>query len=289
MSEAAKKVLTPTLNNKKVQLKTGELKPTLYYALSKKYATVLRIGGPGEVTIFLRTKMQEDEASDSKYHLRYVLDGKIVKVKPVGSSKASKKTLVVGKSYRVSVVKKVQIIIPPGKHRLEVFSLNDERLVFSKYYFEKHVKPKWKVKQPINNMEATSLTTVESKKVLNYYRIDSENGMKIEMDENTYLRLLVRVEFKHSMFSDNEMRIQMKENGKVVYTFKVSSVRSKYVVYTEGGKLIPGTLNKIYIRVPEGKHKYEFVVADKSKTALIKASYDKLRFPTNSNVPISNP
>jgi hypothetical protein len=281
-AQAKLSLLTPVLNNKKIQLKTGEARPSTYYTLSKKYATVLKIGGPGEVTIFLRTKMVAGEAMDKGYHIKYVLDGKIVKVKPVAKSKLSKKTVAVGKSHKVSVVQKVRLIIPPGKHRLEVYSMNNERLVFSKFLFEKYPRPRWKTMQPVNTPDAASLTTVDSKKTLKYCRIDSEEGVKVDVDGNAYIRLLVRVEFKHSMFSDNEARILMKENGKVLYTFKVSSVRSKHVVYTDGGKLIPGTLNKIYLQIPPGEHNYEFVLADKSKTALIRVSYDKERLPKST-------
>ncbi len=276
----AKKVaLEPSLSNKKLQLKTGEAKETTYYTLSKKYATVFHIGGPGEVTIFLRTRMAEGEPWDNGYHVKYILDGKIVKVKPIAKSRMSTKTVVMGKSFKVSVVQKVKLIIPPGKHRLEVFSINGERQVFSRFFFEKYPKPKWATEYPVNNVSTTSLTTVDSQKKLDYYRIDANNPVKVNVEGNSYIRILVRVEFKHSMFSDNETRILMKENGKVLYTFKVSSVRSKYVVYTEGGRLIPGTLNKIYLQVPSGDHKYEFVVADKSKSALIRVSYDKKRLP----------
>lgn len=79
---AQKKILIPQLNNKKVLLQTGQTKATTYYSLSKKYGTVLRIGGPGELTIFLRTRMATGETSDNPYNLRYILDGKIVIVKP---------------------------------------------------------------------------------------------------------------------------------------------------------------------------------------------------------------
>ena len=93
------------------------------------------------------------------------------------------------------------------------------------------------------------------------------------------MRFLIRGEFKSHMFADNTLRVQIKENGKIINTIHISSKRSKSVVYTKGGRLVPGTPNKFFMEVPKGSHEYEIVVLDKRKSALVKISFDKKRYP----------
>lgn len=276
---AATKNLRPYLHNKIVKVKTGDKEPTAYYTLSKKFATNLKVGGPGRVTLYLRSEVKEGKATSEPFSLKYTVDGKKVRVKKINPIEVSKKSKVIGWDGKISVVKKVIFTVPPGKHVVDFLIIGNKGKVYSKYLFEKFPDPQWKSQPLSKSSEEVILISTKKNKERKYHRISSTKSIKLKAKEKSYLRIQFRAEFKAYMFSDNTLRLHIKENGKIIKTIQISSTRAKYTVYKGGGKLVPGTLNKFYMTVPKGEHEYEIVVADTSKTALVKVSYDQKRYP----------
>ena len=281
-SFASKKLVKPYLHNKIVQVQTGDKKPTSYYTLSKKYGTKIKVNGPGRVTLYVRSIVEEGEKYSAPFTLKYTVDGKKIKVRKVKPIATSVKSKIVRKDGVISVVKKISFTIPPGKHFVDFIVLNNKEKVYSKYYFEKYPEPQWKNQPLAKKGERVILVATKKNKENAYYRISAEKGVSIKAQEKSYLRIMFRAEFKAYMFSDNTLRLHIKENGKVIKTIQISSTRAKYSIYKHGGKLVPGTLNRLYMTVPKGNHEYEIVVADKSKTALVKISFDQKRYPKKS-------
>ncbi len=282
-SFASKKLIKPYLHNRVVQVKSGEKSTTSYYSLSRKYGTKIKVNGPGRITLYLRSSVVEGEKYSTPFTVKYTIDGKKVKVRKVKPIAVSVKSKIVRKEGLISVVKKISFTIPPGKHFIDFIVLNNESRVYSKYYFEKFPEPQWKTQPLTKKGEQVILVSTKKNKENIYYRISSEKGISIKAKEKTYLRIMFRAEFKAYMFSDNTLRLHIKENGKIIKTIQISSTRAKYSVYKHGGKLVPGTLNRFYMTVPKGNHEYEIVVADKSKTALVKISFDEKRYPKKIN------
>lgn len=276
---ASKKVVQPYFHNKIVKVKSGDKNPTSYFTLSRKFSTNIKVGGPGKVSLFLRSVVEEGAEKGGAFTVKYIIDGKKVKVNKIKPISVSSKSSIIGKDEKVTVVKKVNFTVPPGSHIIEFFVLNNGAKVFSKYYFEKYPAPKWKAQPLSKKSEEVVLVSTKKNKENKYQRISTTESIKVKAKEKSYLRIIVRAEFKAYMFSDNTLRIHVKENGKIIKTIQVSSTRAKYSIYKKGGKLVPGTLNKFYITVPKGDHEYEIVVADGSKTALVKVSYDEKRYP----------
>ncbi|MBO72958.1 MAG: hypothetical protein CMD35_04995 [Flavobacteriales bacterium] len=282
-SFASKKLIKPYLHNRVVQVKSGEKSTTSYYSLSRKYGTKIKVNGPGRITLYLRSSVVEGEKYSTPFTVKYTIDGKKVKVRKVKPIAVSVKSKIVRKEGLISVVKKISFTIPPGKHFIDFIVLNNESRVYSKYYFEKFPEPQWKTQPLTEKGEQVILVSTKKNKENIYYRVSSEKGISIKAKEKTYLRIMFRAEFKAYMFSDNTLRLHIKENGKIIKTIQISSTRAKYSVYKHGGKLVPGTLNRFYMTVPKGNHEYEIVVADKSKTALVKISFDEKRYPKKIN------
>jgi len=281
-SFASKKLVKPYLHNKIVQVQSGDKKPTYYYTLSKKYGTKIKVNGPGRVTLYVRSTVEEGEKYSAPFTIKYTVDGKKIKVRKVKPIPTSVKSQIVRKEGMISVVKKISFTIPPGKHYIDFIVLNNKEKVYSKYYFEKYPEPQWKSQPLIKKGEKVILVATKKNKENTYYRITAEKGVSIRAQEKSYLRIMFRAEFKAYMFSDNTLRLHIKENGKIIKTIQISSKRAKYSIYKDGGKLVPGTLNRFYMTVPKGNHEYEIVVADKVKTALVKISFDQKRYPKKS-------
>ena len=72
------------------------------------------------------------------------------------------------------------------------------------------------------------------------------------------------------MHSNNDYEIVLKEGSEVINTYKLSCFRSSQVEYKDNDEMIPGTLDRIYIDVPKGKHSYTLNVNNNNKTALIR-------------------
>jgi hypothetical protein len=143
----------------------------------------------------------------------------------------------------------------------------DARFVFVKSK-EKHV---WK-KVETSSKASVVLVSKKSESERVYHRIDNATSFDflVNTAENTMLKVFVRGEFTYDMISNNDYEIILKDHGKMVNTYKLSCERSKEMNYKNDDELIPGSLDKIYIDVPKGQHKYSFSIQNKGKSALLR-------------------
>jgi hypothetical protein len=64
-------------------------------------------------------------------------------------------------------------------------------------------------------------------------------------------------------------RLQLKNQGKVINTFQLSSRRSEVANYKSEKDLVPGKASEFVIDVPAGKQSYEIVPLDKDKATIL--------------------
>lgn len=240
-----------------------------YYTLSKKKRTLVVTDGPGKLYVYARLKTNKS----NKMAIKYVRDQKLVKTLVRDSLKSISSALYTSKEKtdRLSKLQKFVLKIPAGKHEFEFFESN--KYSSTDVYFEyiRELPKKWKdVSLPTE--KTVQLKSVKTQKPRDYYRVDNEKTISIEVMGPTQIRIMSRVEFEYHMHSNVQATLMVYEGDKQVKAFKFSSKRSKKMEYVSDDDHIPGTLNKMYLEVPEGKHTYKLKVDNGGKSVLTRFS-----------------
>lgn len=251
-----------------------------YYKLSDKKSTSLNINGPGKLTVIARVLLKEGEEKSLSFKIKYVKDEKKQTVKEIGSLKVTKDFQ--NENKPVSVSEQLIINVPPGKHTYNFNKIESGEEICINFSYVKEPDPEWSDIKPINKLTEVSLLYNDTKKARMYYRISDKESFKVMLKPGDHLRLLVRSEFKQNDLPADKFRLILKQNDIIKNTFDIKTKRCEKVVYQNEQKLIPGTLDEIYIKIPTNKAAttnekllYEIILPDKSKTALIRLSVDQ--------------
>lgn len=276
----AQKPMSVVKSNKIVSIKAK--KAYNYYKLEEKDQTILRVDGPGVLTIHTRVLLNEKDTLSNPFVIKYVIDKKKIIVKQFKELKKS--TTFSSEGKPVSVAREFTIDIPPGKHFLAFNKKDTKQGVCILFSYKKEPDPVWIDKVSSNQLEEVKLLySDQDKKVpLSYYRISDKQSFKVNVKLGDQLRILVRPEFRQDEYSKSRIRLAVKYNGKVLNTYTVAGKRAEKVRYQNEARLIPGINSEIYLKVPKPKQglaqndsfEYELVLQDAQKTALIRVSVD---------------
>ena len=246
----------------------------VYYALSEKKKTVLALNGPGKLIVYNRVRLEDKGSKSKPYYLKYTIDKKRIKTKKIDAKPIS--TKVKYKSSKLiglpSKADKEVIIIPPGKHTVSFYKYKTQQKAHVRFVYQKTKKQQWK-ELTSNYLNQVQLQHVISKKENTYTRIDNKSGVSIPTtNTNSKVRVYLRADFDYKMHTENIIRLELKQNGKLLKTYKVTCKKSKKVENLTDKKLIPGSLEKLYIDIPSHSkgQVLELSIKDKTKSALVR-------------------
>ncbi len=263
-----KKKIKPIKANDSIVIKTGKIHK--YYKLNSLIKTDIKISGPGKLIVYTRKRISENNKKG--YSFSYVDIYANKKTIKVDEPKISAESIY--RSYNIenlpSIYSKTVIDIAGKNETITFLSDNpvDARFVFLK----DEKKTVWEDIPPINKNEKVPLQYKESKKIFNYYRISEHQLFSFNVTGPKNIRLTVRGEFLYDMHSNNDYALILRENSKIINTYKLSGFRSVKIDYKDNDEKIPGTLDVIYVSIPAGKHSYTLGVGNKNKTALVRIS-----------------
>ncbi|NQU32719.1 MAG: hypothetical protein HQ521_05745 [Bacteroidetes bacterium] len=271
MAQSTKRTqyLRPTnLKNRVSTIVAGKTRN--YYSLNTDTASSISVRGPGMLRVLTRGRFVSAEGGKINYGVIYSIDGgdqlKFNKSKVERSEKASYANDSLGVPGQLKVM---EIELGRGSHTIE-FKLQESGVPVAARYVFKHTKAKkqaWVTFSPVKPSEPVDLVTRE--RIVKYYRFSSQKPLKIEINGQTELQILTRIENHYNMKGRIHYRVQVKENGEVVNTYQLSSVRSEVTGYKNDETLIPGKASTFVINVPKGNHTYEIVPLDEDKNTLL--------------------
>ncbi len=271
MAQSSKKTryLKPTNFTKRVTTLTSG-KSRSYYSLSTEKASTINVQGPGILRIITRGRFVPEQGNKIKYEVLYTVDGggqKKFKKSAVERSKTA--TYLKGSLGVPGQLRDFEIELGRGNHTIE-FKLKEKNIpVAVRYSFTptKKKKQEWIAFSPLQPSEPVDLISRET--TVNYYRFSIEKPLKIEINGPTQLRVLTRLENHFQMKGRIHYRMQVKEEGKVINTYQLSSRRSEIAEYKNDNKLIPGKACEFVINAPRGRHTYEILPLDKDKNTIL--------------------
>lgn len=267
------KVLIKPINSANSLIIKGKHNASTYYRIPQDKSNSVKIKGPGFIKVYIKVNTNNDIKNDLIY-LTYIIDNKLVRVAKIKHTDID--SFAVSEENPILKFSKTNVVnikIAPENHLIKFLNKNNTEF-FVKYVFIKEIKPSWQELSPSNNVGFEWLKVSDTKK-LKYYKLTNEKPIIIKTDGPTTLRVIVRSEFQCSMFGKCDIFLQVKKNGNLLNTYKVSSRRSKTAKYVKNEDLIPGSLKKIYIKVPTGKNEFEFIIKSPEKSAIMRFSIDK--------------
>lgn len=282
VSEKSKNVAVNIIGykgSKKIKLKpqNSNIKPLSilwgetfkYYKLNSEKLTKIELNDYGKLIVYTRMRMSEDK--ETQYDFSYRIDGQKTKKLTIDGANLSKKATY--KSIQIpetpSTYQKTTIDIKKDYQSI-LFSSDDQ--IDARFVFVKKVVDKdWK-KVVTSNRTQIPLVVKKDNQIRSYNRITTSKtfDFKIVTNEPAKLKVYIRGEFTYEMHDNNDYEIVLTDNGKIVNTYKLSCHRSKVMKYKSNDDLIPGTLDKLFIDVPDGKHHYSIRVNNRDKTALVR-------------------
>ncbi|MCF8373062.1 MAG: hypothetical protein K9H64_15690 [Bacteroidales bacterium] len=271
MAQSSKKSrsLKPTNYQKRVTTIVAE-KSRNYYSLDNEKASVITLQGPGKLRVLTRGRFEPKQGDKIEYEILYTIDGgeqMQVKMSKVVRSKIAKyKNTALGVP---ADSKDFEIDLGRGYHNIEFKLTKNDIPVAVRYVFTptKAKKQDWIAFSPLQPSEPVDLISREE--AVGYYRFSTDKPMKVEVNGPTELRILTRIEYQYQMKGRIDYRLQVKENGKAINTYQLSSVRSEIAVYKTDKELVPGKAREFVIIVPKGRHTYEIVPLDKDKNKVL--------------------
>jgi hypothetical protein len=263
-----KKKPKPNIESETILIKTG--KQIHYYKLNSVIPTIVKADGEGKLIVYTRKRLSDNNTEG--YTFTYTDKYSFTRTVKVDDVKVSKESIY--KSFNIleqpSTYTKTVIEIPE-KYGEIIFSSDNE--IDARFVFQKGKDElKWKEIVPKNNIESVILYYKETNTFIKYNRISNKQTFSFDITGPKTIRLLVRGEFLYDMYSNDDYEIVLKEGTKVIQTYKLSCFRSSKTEYKDNDEMIPGTLDVLYITIPEGKHSYSFEINNVDKTALIRLS-----------------
>lgn len=265
ISKSKKNTYLKPQKAEKVVLITGKTRD--YYKLNSKTPTVIETNQEGELIVYTRKRM--NPKSSNKYSFSFTIDNSITKKINIKNVKRSTHSVYrslgikqIPSTYDITVIKTTNVyqnIIFSSKYTV------DARFVFKKII----QKDGWKEIE-IEKSKIVPLVVNKKNTIKEYTRIDHNNSFDFDISNTNKIKVYIRGEFHYDMHANNDYVIVLKDNGKILNTYRLSSNRSNVMHYKYNDELIPGTLDKFSIKIPLGKHKYSISILNKDKTALIR-------------------
>lgn len=260
-----KKQIKP-IKAKKVVILTGKI--ANYYKLNSKIPTLLYIKDEGKLSVYTRKRINK------KDKFKYTYSYKINNEKMI-NIKVDKTRLATNAIYKSLANKKR----PSIYHKETIRVKKNSKIIFSsvdnvdaRFVFEK----KW-IKLTPHKADEVKLITKKGDKIVTYYRLSPKNtfDFNINANKSQQIQLFLRGEFTYDMLANNDYEIVLKDFDNIVKTYKLSCNRSKEMNYLSEKDKIPGTLDKVIFKVPQGNHNYSISIKNHYKTALIRVLIQK--------------
>jgi hypothetical protein len=262
------KALKP-INSKNTLVVSESGNHKTYYKLQQKDPSVLLVKGPGVLQVLTRLIITSDNTGNF-YSLYYKVDGgEPQNVNYSNIQKSNKDIFLDNSADTPGITKILEIELGPGEHSLEFKPGKESPSVIARYLFNKTKlkKVNWVMLSPSPPNEPVDLVTREN--IIHYYRFSEKKPLKIKINGPTTLRILTRFENHYNMKGRIDYRVQLKENGKIIHTYLLSSTYSEVTAYKNNLKLVPGKANEFFIQVPSGSHNYTVVPMDKDKNTIL--------------------
>ena len=130
--------------------------------------------------------------------------------------------------------------------------------------------PKGKKKRVDALSEEEPIKLISKGKRLSYYAMTKAHPLFVTMEGPVNLEITSRLGFGPQMGREEDYRIQVLDNGKVVGTYYFSSDRSEVTIVENHNELVPGSWRSCDVQLGKGMHEIKLRLMDEDRQVFIK-------------------
>ncbi|MBU0508523.1 hypothetical protein KKH27_06800 [bacterium] len=243
-----------------------------YYVLEADTKIELQVKGPSRLMILSRAVA--DEPSESVKYKFLALRKKSRKALSIShESHTSDKVVFSGdREGHISFARKKYIDVPKGDHTYTIYLPKGAKGTLL-MRFARETTAFTSGTQVVAMTPAeftTQVDLVAREESTTYYRIGTGYGSTVELIGPATLKVLSRIEYDANMSGKQKWRVRVLEDGRVKGTYSLASRKSGVTTYREPSSLVASQAETFFVEIPEGKHRYEFVLPENHRTVLLK-------------------
>ena len=247
---------------------SGQDRP--YEVLDASRPRLVTVRGPGELRIVSRARFKPSMRDGLGYGLRVRVNGG--ELEEVRYEKVERSRTAMFRDGTLGVPGRLmdhRIQLRRGYHNVEISAAPGGPEIFFRSLYKKTRERKrtWVALTPTGPSQLVELVVRES--LVSYFRNPPGRPFQLEIIGPTELRVFTRTENSPEMRGRVHYRIQVRERGRVINTFQLSSRRSEIATYLADDTLVPGRAAEIVIPVAEGRHRLEIQPLDPDKSTLL--------------------
>ncbi len=241
-----------------------------YELLSAAEPRLVTVRGPGELRLISRARFKPTAQGALRYSLRLRLDGGVEQEVVYDDVERSRSAMFRDGTLGVpGQLMDYRLRLRRGYHNVEILPAPGGPQVYFRYLFKpkRERRRQWVSITPLLAPELVELVVRET--LVDYYRNRPGEPFEVEVIGPTDLRIFTRVESTPEMRGRIHYRFQVREGGRVINTFQLSSRRSEIASYRSLDTLVPGRAAEVVIPVPAGRHRLRILPLDPDKSTLL--------------------
>ncbi|MBL7073791.1 hypothetical protein ISS37_00945 [candidate division KSB1 bacterium] len=245
-------------------------KKRTYYPLQVSKPVVVELMGPARLKIRSRPMLYRGVGGKVKNSYFYRKDDGRKKYKIETVSRKTNKVKSLGKKIPIGRATDTEIRVPSGVHTYAFYLEELQGIPVLLRFWEKLERKgaKFIAFTPAEHGDPISLSYREEELI--YYRLTPEDPFRVGVIGPTVLKVMTRLEFDYRMRGEKKYRIQLSENGKVIATYPLRTIRSKVTEYLTEKDKIPGKGRFFLVNVPKRKHSYQIKLLDPDRSVLVR-------------------
>ncbi|MBZ0263741.1 hypothetical protein K8I28_03660 [bacterium] len=247
-------------------------KSRTYYRLVPGKSMTYDVNEPGKYRIITRADLGDNKKQEAVYTFRVGIDTK----KGDLYSRASKYDKKTEKKSRkkefVAQSRTLEMDVPPGSSTMTIRL--GKKATMPVYFRVQKQKDEYADRveyvavTPNGYKEAYGVSTREN--VSNYYLIDHEGRLNVDVIGPTTLKVLTRVVMDETMRGRIKLPVVVYEDGALKNTYYLSVLSSEVSELLDHPEKLPSRGETFYVEVPRGKHRYSFSLPENSREVILR-------------------
>ena len=239
-----------------------------YYTL-KDESLVYKVKGPQRIKIYSRAVLSRKNSKSKAFGFEIQLNGN----QPLQVNHQQKLSKGVKSpqhpNHYFTKSAKDYINIPVGVNELILRPKKRSGPVLIRVLEDSHA-PKGKKKRVDALSEEAPVKLIAGKKALSYYAMHHDHPLFVTMEGPVNLEITSRLGFTPHMGREEDYRLQILDNGKLIGTYYFSTGRSDQTTVEGQNGVVPGKWRSCDVKLGKGLHEVKLRLMDEDRQVFIK-------------------
>jgi hypothetical protein len=225
-----------------------------YYLLTKDHPLVFNVEGPHHLRVYMRLLWTETMSNKESYKLIIKEDNQ---EKILNFTTELSTTARGANNKKYSKWRSFYLEIPQGRHEYKISLLEAKSDTLAlRFSFE---KPR-EYRKILPEKPYKELQFVERERIINYYELPTTGSIKIQVEGPAILKVSSRLNYDYTMEGKQTYTLVARVGSKEWQTKTFNTSKSETGIYKNAPMLIPSRPSNMYLNIPPGSYRLEFVL-----------------------------